>query len=186
MFRHLLHSISQTWTPKHRVKLGTRIGTAIALAALTLPLTLTLTPSFSQPFTPAPAQAGTSSTIAQLKRSQQRWIEVDLSRQTLIAWQGNRWIDARYVSTGKASTPTPTGVFNVQTKIYSTTMSGRDYSVPDVRYVMFYSGNYAIHGAYWHNRFGTPVSHGCINLAEDAAKWLYNWSEVGTPIVVHE
>ncbi|MEB3292324.1 MAG: L,D-transpeptidase [Synechococcales bacterium] len=163
-----------------------QIATAIVLIPLTLPLTLTFTPSLTQPFTPALAQANTGGTIARLKRSNQRWIEVDLSRQTLIAWQGNRWIDAKYVSTGKASTPTYTGVFYVQTKLYSTTMSGRDYSVPDVRYVMFYDGNYAIHGAYWHNRFGTPVSHGCINLAEDAAKWLYNWSSVGTPVVIHD
>jgi len=51
---------------------------------------------------------------------------------------------------------------------------------------MFYSGNYALHGAYWHNRFGTPVSHGCVNLRVSQARWLYNWAPVGTRVVVHQ
>jgi lipoprotein-anchoring transpeptidase ErfK/SrfK len=63
-------------------------------------------------------------------------------------------------------------------------MRGRNYNVPNVPYVMYYSGGYALHGAYWHNRFGTPVSHGCVNLRTASARWLYNWAPVGTPVVV--
>jgi lipoprotein-anchoring transpeptidase ErfK/SrfK len=65
-------------------------------------------------------------------------------------------------------------------------MQGEDYNVPDVPHAMYYSGNYAIHGAYWHNSFGIPVSHGCINVAPDHAAWLFNWATVGTPVVVRD
>lgn len=51
---------------------------------------------------------------------------------------------------------------------------------------MYFSGGYAIHGAYWHNNFGTPVSHGCVNVRVDRAERLFNWAEVGTPVIVHE
>lgn len=121
-----------------------------------------------------------------LQQSSERWIEIDLSRQRLIAWEGNRAVYAVIVSTGKASTPTRLGTFAVQTKYQSTRMSGPGYDVPDVPYTMYYDGGMAIHGAYWHNRFGTPVSHGCTNVAVNHAKWLFEWASVGTPVVVHD
>lgn len=125
-------------------------------------------------------------TIADLKFSGQRWIEVDLSRQRLYAWEGDRQVYAVIVSTGKASTPTPTGVFAVQTRHRSARMQGYDYDIPDVPYTMYYHRGYAIHGAYWHNRFGIPVSHGCTNVAVNHARWLFNWASVGTPVVVRK
>jgi lipoprotein-anchoring transpeptidase ErfK/SrfK len=128
-----------------------------------------------------PAQAQTAET---LRNSNRRWIQVDLSSQRLIAWEGNKQVHAVIVSTGKAATPTQTGVFAVQSKHRFAQMTGEDYNVPDVPFVMYYSGSYAIHGAYWHHRFGTPVSHGCINVAVDHAEWLYTWASVGTPVVV--
>jgi lipoprotein-anchoring transpeptidase ErfK/SrfK len=121
-----------------------------------------------------------------LQQSDERWIEIDLSRQRLIAWEGNKAVYAVIVSTGKASTPTRLGTFAVQTKYESTRMTGPDYDVPDVPYTMYYDGGMAIHGAYWHNRFGTPVSHGCTNVAVNHAKWLFEWASVGTPVVVHD
>lgn len=123
--------------------------------------------------------------IARLQNSGQRWIEIKLSSQRLIAWEGNQPIYAVLISTGKAASPTPTGVFAIQTRIRSARMQGIDYNVPDVPYTMYYSGNYAIHGAYWHHRFGTPVSHGCVNVAVNHARWLFNWARVGTSVVVH-
>ncbi|MGA9378208.1 MAG: L,D-transpeptidase, partial [Phormidium sp.] len=60
------------------------------------------------------------------------------------------------------------------------------YDVPNVPHTMYFHRGYAIHGAYWHNRFGTPVSHGCINVAPNHAAWLFNWANVGTPVVVHD
>jgi lipoprotein-anchoring transpeptidase ErfK/SrfK len=122
--------------------------------------------------------------IEYLKRSGQRWIEIRLRSQRLLAWQGNQLVYAVIVSTGKNATPTPTGIFAIQTKFLTARMRGEDYNVPDVPHVMYYSGNYAIHGAYWHRSFGIPISHGCTNVAPDHAAQLYRWATVGTPVVV--
>jgi lipoprotein-anchoring transpeptidase ErfK/SrfK len=122
--------------------------------------------------------------LQRLKRSGQRWIEIDRRSQKLTAWQGGRQVYSVIVSTGKSATPTPTGLFNIQTKYPTARMQGEDYNIPDVPHVMYYSGNYAIHGAYWHRSFGIPISQGCTNVAPDHAAWLYRWAAVGTPVVV--
>ena len=122
--------------------------------------------------------------IERLKRSGKRWIEIRLRSQRLLAWQGNKLVYAVVVSTGKGATPTPKGIFKVQTKYPTASMQGENYNVADVPNVMYYSGNYAIHGAYWHRSFGIPISHGCTNVAPDHAAWLYRWASVGTPVVV--
>ncbi len=137
-----------------------------------------------QPVKPVKLTA-TQQAIARLKKSPDRWIEVNLKTQRVIAWEGKRWVSAMIVSTGKATTPTVTGVFEVYDRYRETRMQGDDYDIPDVPYVMYFSGGYGFHGAYWHNRFGTPVSHGCVNLAVDKAKWLYDFAAIGTPVVVH-
>lgn len=124
--------------------------------------------------------------MLELQDSSERWIQIDLTRQRLIAWEGNKAVYAVIVSTGKRSTPTRTGTFRVYTKYRETRMIGPGYDVPDVPYTMYYDGGMAIHGAYWHNLFGTPVSHGCTNVAVNHAKWLFEWASVGTPVVVHE
>ncbi|WP_353932175.1 L,D-transpeptidase [Okeanomitos corallinicola TIOX110] len=122
--------------------------------------------------------------IQTLKKSDQRWIQVDLSEQNLIAWEGNKPVYAVKISSGKRSTPTLVGTFKVQTKHRKTRMRGPGYNVANVPHTMYYHRGYAIHGAYWHKRFGTPVSHGCVNLAPNHAKWVFEWAAVGTPIVV--
>ncbi|MGF1492268.1 MAG: L,D-transpeptidase [Microcoleaceae cyanobacterium] len=124
--------------------------------------------------------------MLELQQSPDRWIEIDLTRQRLVAWEGNKPVYAVIVSTGKASTPTRKGTFEIQTKHVEARMQGEDYDVPDVPYTMYYDGGMAIHGAYWHNRFGTPVSHGCTNVAVNHAEWLFEWASVGTPVVVHD
>ncbi|MBD2196577.1 MULTISPECIES: L,D-transpeptidase [Calothrix] len=128
----------------------------------------------------------TSQSIETLKKSEKRWIQIDLTKQKLIAWEGNTPVYAIIISTGKKSTPTRVGTFKIQTKLKSTRMRGRDYDVPNVPYAMFYQGNYGIHGAYWHRRFGTPVSHGCVNVAPNHAKWLFDWASVGTAVFIHK
>ncbi len=115
-----------------------------------------------------------------------RWIEVDLSSQRLVAWNGKQRVKTFIVSTGKRRTPTRTGTYTIKSKTSSTRMRGRGYNVPKVPYVMYYSGGYAVHGAYWHNKFGTPVSHGCVNLRVSQARWLYNWAPAGTRVVIHQ
>ncbi|MEC4814694.1 MAG: L,D-transpeptidase [Scytonema sp. PMC 1069.18] len=122
--------------------------------------------------------------IKTLQQSDRRWIQVKLKQQKLIAWEGRKPVYAIVVSTGKKSTPTRTGVFQIQTKHKSTRMRGRGYDVSNVPHTMYYSGGYAIHGAYWHRKFGTPVSHGCVNVAPNHAKWLFDWASLGTPVVI--
>lgn len=133
-----------------------------------------------------PQPRAQSIAMTELKQSGKRWIEIDLSSQRLYAWEGDRPVYAVLVSTGKDSTPTPTGTFAIQTRHRVARMQGADYDVPDVPYTMYYYRGYAIHGAYWHHRFGTPVSHGCTNVAVNHARWLFNWATVGTPVVVHD
>ncbi|MFB2934274.1 L,D-transpeptidase [Aerosakkonemataceae cyanobacterium BLCC-F154] len=123
--------------------------------------------------------------IATLQQSEKRWIEVDLSEQKLTAWEGSNKLYTLTVSTGKSATPTITGTFTVQSKHVSGRMRGPGYNVPSVPYIMYFSGGYAIHGAYWHNRFGTPVSHGCVNLRVSEAEKVFQWASVGTPVIVH-
>ena len=122
--------------------------------------------------------------IQTLQQSNQRWIQINLSTQRLIAWEGEKPVYAVVISTGKKKTPTLTGIFEIQSKYKSSRMKGDDYDIPDVPYTMYYSGSYAIHGAYWHQNFGTRISHGCVNLAPNHAKWLFNWASVGTPVII--
>ena len=125
-------------------------------------------------------------TIKTLQQSDQRWIQIDLKTQRLTAWEGGKPVYAIVISSGKKSTPTLTGIFNIQSKQKSSRMKGEDYDVPDVPYAMYYQGNYAIHGAYWHRKFGTPISHGCVNIAPDHAKWLFQWASLGTPVIIQK
>ncbi|WP_341528174.1 L,D-transpeptidase [Nostoc sp. UHCC 0302] len=117
--------------------------------------------------------------------SQSRWIEIDLSEQRLRAWEGKKLVYSYRISGGKRSTPTPIGRFRINSKYRTHRMRGRGYNIPDVPYTMYFYRGYAIHGAYWHNRFGTPVSHGCVNLPVKQARNLYSWASTGTLVVVH-
>jgi lipoprotein-anchoring transpeptidase ErfK/SrfK len=156
------------------------VGTALTLTALI---------SWSVPATVAQGTRSQESIISQriatLQQSKKRWIEVDLSKQKLIAWEGSNQVYSLTVSTGKSATPTIRGAFTVQSKHVSGRMRGPGYNVPSVPYIMYFSGGYAIHGAYWHNRFGTPVSHGCVNLRVAEAEKIFHWAAVGTPVIVH-
>lgn len=116
--------------------------------------------------------------------SEPRRIEIDLSDQRLFAWEGKKLVYSFRISTGKRSTPTPTGQFKINSKYRVNRMRGRGYDISDVPYAMYFHQGYAIHGAYWHNRFGTPVSHGCVNLPVKLAQKLYNWTTPGTLVVV--
>jgi lipoprotein-anchoring transpeptidase ErfK/SrfK len=133
-----------------------------------------------------PRQQAIARSIETLKQSEQPWIEIDLSDQYLYAWEGNQQTFATIVSTGKTTTPTYPGTYTIQRKLSQDRMKGSDYDLPDVPYVIYFDRGYAIHGAYWHSNFGTPVSHGCVNLPVDRAQWLFDWTTVGMPIVIHE
>jgi lipoprotein-anchoring transpeptidase ErfK/SrfK len=114
-----------------------------------------------------------------------RWIHVRLSEQTLVAYEGERPVFATLVATGKAGWETPTGAFRIYAKHVSTTMDGlagsdEVYSIEDVPWTMYFQGSYALHAAFWHDRFGAVRSHGCVNLAPADAQWLFRWT---TPVL---
>ncbi len=124
--------------------------------------------------------------IVLLKQSNQPWIEIDLSDQHLFAWQGSSQIFTAIVSTGKAETPTYPGTYTIQRKYAQDRMRGVDYDIANVPSVLYFDRGYALHGAYWHNNFGTPVSHGCVNLPINDAQWLFDWTKIGTPVIIHQ
>ncbi len=114
-----------------------------------------------------------------------RWIDVNLSRQRLTAYQGNTPVFSALISGGLPRTPTVVGRFKVNTKLRATRMRGPGYDLPNVPYTMYFYKGYAIHGTYWHNNFGRPMSHGCVNMRTADAAWLFNWASIGTPVVTH-
>lgn len=120
-------------------------------------------------------------------------IFVDLTNQTLYAYEDENLIYSFLVSTGKWG-KTPTGVFNIWGKFRYTKMSGGStalrtyYYLPNVPYVMFFSNEkiaagrgFGIHGTYWHDNFGHPMSHGCINMKTSEAGLIYEWSTPSIP-----
>lgn len=118
------------------------------------------------------------------------WIEVNLSSQYMIVWNGTIDLGETYVSTGRDGFDTPTGTFYINSKLDSQTMEGvlggEYYNVPDVPWVMYFTDRgHAIHGTYWHNNFGVQMSHGCVNLPMDFAAWLYGIAGVGTRVEIH-
>ena len=114
-----------------------------------------------------------------------RWIDVDLTNQMVYAYEGDTIVNSFVVSTGTWMTPTVTGKYSIYVKIRSGNMHGPGYFLPDVPYIMYFYKGYGLHGTYWHNNFGTPMSHGCVNLRTDEAAWLFNWASVGTVVNVH-
>jgi len=145
--------------------------------------------------------------------NEEKWVEVDLSEQRLTAWNGNLKFLETAVSTGLPWWKTPTGEFRIWIKLRATKMEGGEgkyyYYLPNVPYVMYFEGSgipswkgYGLHGTYWHNDFGTPRSHGCVNLPTEAAAQLYHWvspelgsnkwavrstaQNLGTRVIIHE
>jgi len=115
----------------------------------------------------------------------EKWIDVNLTSQSLVAYEGDTPVYWVTVSTGLPGTPTVTGQYNIYVKYVSQLMYGPGYYLPDVPYVMYFYLGYGIHGTYWHNNFGHPMSHGCVNTPTSDAKWLYEWAPVGTLVNIH-
>jgi lipoprotein-anchoring transpeptidase ErfK/SrfK len=113
------------------------------------------------------------------------WIEVDLSAQKLHAYQGGTLLQSFSISSGTSKYPTLPGEFKVYAKYTRYTMRGPGYYLPDVPFSMFFFKGYSIHGTYWHRNFGTPMSHGCVNMETSAAEWLYGQAQIGTRVFVH-
>lgn len=117
-------------------------------------------------------------------------IDIDLTRQRITLLEAGEPVLSSLVSTGVRGAETPTGMFNVEYKLTKTRMrgvnpSGRAYDLPDVPWVMPFLGDYAIHGAYWREVYGTPQSNGCVSMPPGVAKQVYDWTPVGTPVLIH-
>lgn len=112
---------------------------------------------------------------------EEKWIEVSLEEQKLRAWEGNKLFMEFPISSGLWA-PTPTGTFAIWHKTRSQTMAGGSkalgtyYNLPNVPNNMFFHQGYAIHGAYWHNNFGHPMSHGCVNSPLASVAKLFEWT----------
>jgi hypothetical protein len=117
-----------------------------------------------------------------------KWIDVSIQHQLLIAYEGTKAVYVAQVSTGLAgmadpetTTATKRGVFSIKAKHITGLMTGDeavdDYELADVPYVQYFEGSYALHAAFWHEDFGHPHSHGCVNLPPTDAAWLFEWTE---------
>jgi lipoprotein-anchoring transpeptidase ErfK/SrfK len=121
--------------------------------------------------------------------NEEKWIEVDLSEQKLYAIEGNRIVYEFPISSGLPSMPTVTGEFRIWGKIKAQRMTGGSvaagtfYDLPNVPFVQYFYKGYSLHGAYWHNDFGKPRSHGCVNLSIPAAEQLFYWTN---PVLASE
>ncbi len=138
---------------------------------------------------PDPTPAAVASSMVEPDPNAERWIQVSLSQQYLVAWQGDVPVWEGYISTGREGFETPPGSYRILSKLESQTMEGvlggEYYNVPDVPDVMYFTDRgHALHGTYWHANFGAPMSHGCVNLPMDAADWMYGWAEVGTRVEI--
>ena len=139
--------------------------------------------------------------------STERWVEVDLSEQMAVAYEGTTPVKAFVVSTGVGNTPTVQGTFRIWAKIAMQDMRGGSraagtyYHLRDVKNVQYFHRSYGFHGTYWHDNYGTPMSRGCINMTNEDAKWLFDWTSPavydddwlfsnnanpGTLVMVHE
>jgi LysM repeat protein len=156
------------------------------------------TPAPSAPSTPStPASPDPASTPASrpvnvipMGKLGPKWIDVDISTQTMTAFEGQTPVFVSKVSTGLARYPTVEGTYRVYAKYRAQDMRGGTgadyYFLPNVPYVMYFYSAYALHGAYWHSNFGQPMSHGCVNLPPDAARWVYEWAPIGTLVITHK
>lgn len=114
-----------------------------------------------------------------------RYIDINLSEQTLYAFDNTNLVNRFLVSTGRRGYATPTGEFHIYGKDRRARMHGPDYYLPNVPYISWFQGDYSIHGTYWHHNFGHVMSHGCVNASIPDAGWIYDWAGIGTPIYIH-
>jgi hypothetical protein len=125
-----------------------------------------------------------------------KWIDIRLTTQVLVAYEGKKMVFATLISSGEdgladpeGSTASIRGIFRIHTKHVTITMDsedvGEEFELRDVPYVQYFKDGYALHGAYWHDGFGRPKSHGCINLAPEDARRLFFWTDPPVPVGWH-
>ncbi|MFN8633995.1 MAG: L,D-transpeptidase family protein [Chloroflexota bacterium] len=117
-------------------------------------------------------------------------IDVDVTKQVMTLYEKGKEIRTFKVATGVPGADTPIGEFNVEYKMQTTRMTGTNvdgshYDIPDVHWVLAFSGDYTIHGAYWRSVFGRQGSNGCVSLSDDDAKRIFDWAPEGTRVKIH-
>lgn len=121
-----------------------------------------------------------------------KWIQVRITWGTLVAYEGDEPVYVTAISPGQDGVTerahghtTKRGTYSVGWKLISADMAGvektKPWAVDEVPFVAYYKDSYALHGAWWHDDFGRPKSHGCVNLAPRDAQWLWRWMEPGLP-----
>jgi hypothetical protein len=124
-----------------------------------------------------------------LRTKNLKWVLVDLSKQKTYCKLGKKTKKTYVISSGRSATPTVRGTYYIYLKRKIHTMVGYEngrkiYETPNVRWICYFVGAYAFHATYWHNNFGHPMSHGCVNMRTNEAKWLYKWAPMGTKVKV--
>jgi lipoprotein-anchoring transpeptidase ErfK/SrfK len=166
------------------VALGEPAGDRYVYAGLLRPLPITQAP-------PAPQTS--------LGDGGARWIDVNITQQTVTAYEGSRPVHVAPATSGRPGWHTPTGIFRIQRRVENETMVGStllrldsqevpDYHLENVKWTQYFTSNgAAIHTNYWRpvGLFGMPSSHGCLGMTEEHARWFWNWARVGTPLLVH-
>lgn len=134
----------------------------------------------------------TVSSISELTVSA-KTIKVDISEQRLYSYDRGRLVKSFLISSGRKGFDTPLGKFNVYKKRPLVRMSWfysegnpNNYDLPNVPSVLFFKGPYTLHTAYWHSNWGHRMSHGCVNISKENAKWLYDWAPVGSTVLIQE
>lgn len=121
----------------------------------------------------------------ELFKTSDLWIAVDLTQQILYVYRGSQLVTGFVVSSGVRAFKTVTGIYKIYAKYPAIDMRGPGYDLADVPYSMFFHKGYAIHGTYWHNNFGRPMSRGCVNMVTEESAWLYENAPVGTYVIVY-
>lgn len=147
--------------------------------------TITPTDTPAPTNTDAPLPTNTRAPVVSSTSGGVRWIDVNLSKQTLYAYEGNTIVRSFLVSTGVSQFPTVTGRYHIYVKYLYANMHGDNYYLPNVPYTMYFYKGYGIHGTYWHHNFGHPMSYGCVNMYTPDAEWMYYWASVGTLVNIH-
>lgn len=160
------------------------IPTAAQAKTLTRLVTQKAVAKDSQPKQAAPKRVDPEQPVRRAA-SGGKWIDVNLSAQRLTAYEGDEAVFSTVISSGKPGYDTVVGNYAVYVKYSDTSMRGADYYIPHVPWTMYFYSGYGIHGAPWNNDLGTPHSHGCVNLSVAAARWMFDWAAVGTPVRTH-
>lgn len=116
--------------------------------------------------------------------AQGKAIVVDVKAQRIYAYENGHLAHSALMSSGTVGHDTVQGDYHIYVKYQTTRMTGPGYDLPDVPWTMYFYQGYGIHGAYWHNAFGRPMSHGCVNLSIEEAKWFYDFAPIGTLVRV--